>query len=79
MTHKLKKLLASAKLPSGRRERIPVVVDDLGVVYVPGFGVRDDGVRRAGPYLTFVSVSEEGDFFLSRRQKPIDDRPSTER
>lgn len=78
MTHRLKKLFASTGLSPGRRANIPVVVDDIGVVYVPGFGVRDDGGKTEGPYLTFVSVSEEGDLFLSRRQKPID-RPATER
>lgn len=78
MTHKLKKLLASTKLSPGRRSKIPVVVDDVGVVWVPGFGVRDDGRGETGPFLAFASVSEAGDLFLSKRQKTVD-TPSAER
>lgn len=76
--HKLKKLLASAKISARLRNRVPIVVDDRGILYVPGFGVRDDGGHSHGPHLTFASVSEDGDLFLSRRQKSKD-RPSTER
>ena len=43
VTHKLKKLFCDAKLPANVRERIPVLCDARGILWVPGFGVRDDG------------------------------------
>ena len=45
MTHKLKKLFNDRKIPIADRKSMPVLCDDAGVVWVPGFGVRDDGVR----------------------------------
>lgn len=44
MTHKLKKLFSDRKIPASKRKKIPILCDDKGVVWVPGFGVRDDGV-----------------------------------
>lgn len=44
MTHKLKKLYNDRKIPLSKRKSIPILCDDKGVVWVPGFGVRDDGV-----------------------------------
>lgn len=43
MTHKLKKLFNDRKIPTELRSRIPILCDEAGVVWVPGFGVRDDG------------------------------------
>lgn len=45
MTRKLKKLFVDRKISRSDRERIPVLCDDKGIVWVAGFGVRDDGVR----------------------------------
>ena len=45
MTHKLKKMLIDRKIPKDKRGRVPVLCDDAGIVWVAGFGVRDDGVR----------------------------------
>lgn len=45
MTHKLKKMFSDAKIPRSKRGLIPILCDDNGVVWVPGFGVRDDGVK----------------------------------
>ena len=42
MTHKLKKLFNDRKIPLSERRLIPILCDDNGVVWVPGFGVRDD-------------------------------------
>ena len=42
MTHKLKKLFNDKKIPKSKRPYIPVLCDDKGIVWVPGFGVRDD-------------------------------------
>ncbi len=43
MTHKLKKLFNDRKIPADRRADVPVLCDEKGVVWIPGFGVRDDG------------------------------------
>lgn len=43
MTHKLKKMLNDKKLPMRERETLPILCDAKGIVWVPGFGVRDDG------------------------------------
>ena len=43
MTHKLKKLFNDKKIPLQKREEIPILCDEKGIVWVPGFGVRDDG------------------------------------
>lgn len=42
MTRKLKKLFCDKKIPVSVRERTPVITDDKGIIWVPGFGVRDD-------------------------------------
>lgn len=58
MTHKLKKLFNDRHISPALRDRIPVVYDRRGIVWVPGFGVRDDrrdGTKGGAPYLTFVS------------------------
>lgn len=41
MTRRLKKLFSGAHMPSDRRERIPVICDGDGILWVPGFPVRD--------------------------------------
>lgn len=42
MTRKLKKLFCDRKIPISVREKTPVITDEKGIVWVPGFGVRDD-------------------------------------
>ena len=42
MTHKLKKMFNDRKIPPSMRPLIPILCDDKGVVWVPGYGVRDD-------------------------------------
>ena len=46
MTHKIKKLYNDKKIPLSVRKKIPILCDEKGVLWVPGFGVRDDGVPR---------------------------------
>ena len=41
-TRKLKKLFNDKKIPLDERNKIPVVCDSQGIVWVMGFGVRDD-------------------------------------
>ncbi len=52
INHKLKKLFNDRKIPPSYRSSIPVLCDARGVVWVPGFGVRDDGVRDGGNNIT---------------------------
>ena len=64
MTHKLKKLLCDRKIPNSKKMRIPVLCDRSGPVWVPGFSVRDDGVKRAPLYAAIAigkgdTLSEE--------------------
>ena len=42
MTHKLKKLFNDRKIPNSCKAAVPVLCDGSGVVWVAGFGVRDD-------------------------------------
>ena len=51
MTHKLKKLYNDRKIPPSKRKLVPVLCDDSGVIWIPGFGVRDDGVKSVGKNL----------------------------
>ncbi|MBE6635065.1 MAG: tRNA lysidine(34) synthetase TilS [Ruminococcaceae bacterium] len=39
---KVKKLMNDKKIPPEKRDRIPVFFDDKGILWIPGFGVRDD-------------------------------------
>ena len=41
MTRKLKKLLSEKKIPPSERDSYPIVCDEDGIVWVPGFPVRD--------------------------------------
>lgn len=43
VTHKLKKLYSDAHLSADQRASLPVLCDGRGILWVPGFGVRDDG------------------------------------
>ena len=68
ITHKLKKLFNDRKIPPSLRAAIPILCDDRGVVWVPGFGVRDDGVpidKRKNLFAT-LAVGNSGEFSLPR-------------
>ena len=41
MTRKLKKLFNDRKIPPSLRQHVPVVFDNSGIIWVPGFGLRD--------------------------------------
>ena len=45
-THKLKKLFSDRKIPTALRGAVPVLCDARGILWVPPFGVRDDGGER---------------------------------
>ncbi len=42
MTRKVKKLFNDKKLTSEERDLIPIICDENGILWIPGFGVRDD-------------------------------------
>lgn len=55
MTHKLKKVFNDRGIPPSHRNRIPVICDDKGIVWVPGMGVRDDGASgKNGKFISFL-------------------------
>ncbi len=41
MTRKVKKLFSEKKIPSEKRDNIPLVLDKDGIVWIPGFPLRD--------------------------------------
>jgi tRNA(Ile)-lysidine synthase len=41
MTHKVKRLFSDKKLPLSLRKKWPILCDDAGILWVPGFSVRD--------------------------------------
>ena len=45
MTRKVKKLFCDAKLPMDVRRKLPLVCDEKGILWIPGFGVREDAKR----------------------------------
>ena len=62
MTHKLKKLYSDRKLTATEKRRLPVLCDEKGILWVPSFGVRDDGVKNGNApsvlYLARENVSD---------------------
>ena len=51
---RLKKLLCDAGVPLRRRDRLPVVCDGDGVVWVPGFPARDGAAAKDGKGITIT-------------------------
>ncbi len=56
ITHKLKKLFNDKKIPKSKRSLIPVLCDEKGVVWVPGFGVRDDCPDDKKPLYATIAI-----------------------
>ena len=59
MTRKLKKLFNDRKVPPSIQKKYPVLCDYSGVLWVPGFGVRDDGIPRENRKDLFVFLGEK--------------------
>ena len=53
MTRKLKKLFNDRKIPPTQRQHVPVISDDKGIVWVPGFKTRD-GLSKGSLYIAFA-------------------------
>ncbi len=69
ITHKLKKLFNDSKIPPSLRDRVPVFCDESGILWVPGFGVRDDNnTSGEKKHITLLlnSVDGNGSFFIPR-------------
>ena len=64
MTHKLKKLFNDRKIPLSERKKLPILCDQKGVLWVPGFGVRDDNISPEERKNTFVTLG-----YLSDRSR----------
>ncbi len=45
MTHKIKKVFNDKKIPPSIRDRIPIVCDEAGILWIPGLPPRDDGAK----------------------------------
>ena len=50
INRKLKKLFNNAKIALDQRSRVPVFEDDSGILWVPGFGLRDHSGDKSGSY-----------------------------
>ena len=61
MTHKIKKLFSDAKIPRSKRGLVPILCDDNGVVWVPGFGVRDDNNDKKDDIYVLLGINEKAD------------------
>lgn len=59
MTHKLKKLFSDRKMPLLARKMLPVLCDERGIVWVPSFGARDDGVKNERPLVALYLAKEK--------------------
>ena len=73
MTHKLKKLFNDRKIPNSIRSLIPVLCDAKGPVWVPGFGVRDDGAAAHGADLYAALCIGKADVLLDGRMYLADE------
>ena len=67
MTHKLKKMFNDRKIPPALRSCVPVLCDGKGVVWVPGFGVRDDRRDNSGEDLYCALCIGKGALFSRNR------------
>ena len=56
MTRKLKKLFNDKSISPQKRDRIPIICDSCGIVWVPGFKVRDGGCKKAEKRL-YVAIA----------------------
>lgn len=59
MTHRVKRLLCDRHIPAEARRVLPVISDERGILWIPGFGVREDKKRgeAQGPFVSFFAHS----------------------
>ncbi len=54
ITHKIKKIYNDRKVRIGLREALPIICDDKGIIWVPGFPVRDGASEKKFEYKLYV-------------------------
>ncbi len=67
MTHKLKKVFNDRGIPPSVRDKIPIICDDKGIVWVPGLSVRDDyrnGTRGDKCPISFITLDSTSEIKL---------------
>ena len=73
MTRSVKTLFTDAKIPRGDRHRVPVICDGAGILWIPGFGARDDGETDEKRYvrISFADYESPDGFYIQKqiRQK----------
>jgi tRNA(Ile)-lysidine synthase len=57
-TNSLSDYLIDKKIPAEERNRIPVFYDESGIIWIPGFGVRDDGNKESTTH--FLKIYKKG-------------------
>lgn len=55
----VKKLMSAAQMPLALREKLPILCDEAGIVFLPGIGVRDDAA--GGCDIAAVRIKTDGD------------------
>ena len=63
VTHKLKKLFSDAKIMPEHRAHVPVLCDAEGILWVPSFGVRNDGGEGEKDLVLYYIPPEDGKVF----------------
>lgn len=62
MTRKVKKLFCDAKLPMETRRKLPLLCDEKGILWIPGYGVRDrEDEREQGQKLIYAYFGTQED------------------
>ncbi len=71
ITRRIKKLFNDRKIPLENRNCVPVFADNNGIVWVAGFGVRDEGKCECTHYIAIAEPkdknSEKLSFYISKR------------
>ncbi len=56
ITHKLKKLFNDKSIPPSLRSSVPIICDKNGILWVPGFGCRDEAVKTASTKKIHIAI-----------------------
>ena len=59
ITRKVKKLFIDKKIPLEKRSEIPILCDDSGIVWIPGFGVRSDRQKNDACEQKWVTIYQK--------------------
>ena len=52
----VKKLMCDKKVPLELRERLPIIYDKNGIVYIPYLGVRDGMLAKNDDKVTYITL-----------------------